>query len=255
MTEQIPAVILAGGKAKPDLEALTGQRSRALVKVNGRTLLDCAVDAVIASGDCSSVVVVGDMPPSDRYRVIPDAGDIVGNVFAGVTAAGDARYTVIVTSDLPFLDGPAVDLFITRAMEVAERTNAALVYPVIPVASCYARFPGVKRTSLKIREGEFTGGNLMLVRPSAMPQIRTPLAEAYAARKSVTRLGMMLGPGIAARLFITLLTKQPLLEGRVSRIIGGPASAVICDSPEIATDLDRASDFEAIGLSPGSNQP
>ena len=35
---------------------------------------------------------------------------------------------------------------------------------------------------------------------------------------------------------------------QVSRLLGCPARALICDRPEIATDLDRLSDFEAIGL-------
>ena len=33
----------------------------------------------------------------------------------------------------------------------------------MPVDLCYLRFPGVKRTSLRLREGRFTGGNAMLV--------------------------------------------------------------------------------------------
>lgn len=249
----MPCVILAGGKAKPDLQALTGQENRALVVVQGKRMLDTAVEAVRTSGRIGSVAVVGDVPESGDYARLEDQGSFVGNVFAGARYFTDSPYLLFATSDLPFLTGESVAHFVEEALKRGEESQAALLYPIISVARCYERFPGVKRTSLKLREGVFTGGNLMLVRPRILAAQQARVAEAYAARKSPLRLATMLGMGTVIRLLLSqtlspnLLT-IPFLEMGVSRVLGAEARAVICEDVEIATDLDRPSDFEALGI-------
>jgi hypothetical protein len=246
-------VVLAGGKARPDLIAATGQTNRALVIVNGKTLLEHSVDALRASPLCGSVTVVGDVPESADYAHLPDAGDFVSNVLAGATASAEAPFLLLASADMPFLTGEVVTTFLREALALAQESGAGLIYPVVPVGDCYARFPGVRRTSLRLKEGELTGGNLMLARPHFLLAQKDRLAAAYAARKSPLRLAAMLGPETVLRLlfsqpFAPQLLTIPLLEAQVSRLLGGPARALLTHHPEIATDLDRASDFAAVGL-------
>ncbi|MDS7278886.1 hypothetical protein NXG15_29740, partial [Klebsiella pneumoniae] len=85
--------------------------------------------------------------------------------------------------------------FVCAAEEKMRTSGAGLVWPVIPVEKCYARFPKVKRTALKLKEGALTGGNLMLVRPQTLLPLKTHIASAYAARKSPLRLASLLGGG------------------------------------------------------------
>jgi hypothetical protein len=249
----IPTVVLAGGRARPDLEAATGQSNRALVVVNGKPLLRHVVDAVQAAA-FGPITVVGSVPESADYRRLPDSGGFVENVFAGLSAHTEAPFVLIATSDLPFLTGEAIADFVRGAILCAEESAAGFVWPVVPVARCYARFPGIRRTALKIREGAFTGGNLALVRPKFLLAHRPRIAAAYAARKSPARLAWMLGLGTLGRLALSqkvapgLLT-IPLLEKKASRLMGGPIRAYISDYPEIATDLDRPSDFAALAAS------
>lgn len=249
----MPCVVLAGGKAKPDLYALTGEENRALVVVQGKRMLDTVVEAVQGSGSVNALAVVGSVPESSRYERLEDAGSFVGNVFSGAKHFSASPYLLICTSDLPFLTPSSVARFVEQAQKRAEESQAALLYPIIPVARCYERFPSVKRTSLKLREGTFTGGNLMLVRPRILAEQQARVAEAYEARKSPLRLATMLGMGTVVRLLLSQtlspnLLAIPYLEAGVSRLLGAEARAVICDDVEIATDLDRPSDFEALGI-------
>jgi len=250
-TPSLPAVVLAGGRAKPELEAVIGQKVRALAVVHGKTLLAHVVDALRAADPERSITVIGDVPPAVGYTVRPDTGDFVSNLFAGISVYADAPYVLIATSDLPYLTGEAVADFAQSAVEMAQQQKADLIYPVVPVAHCYARFPGVKRTALRLREGEYTGGNLMLASPRFLLDQRVRIAGAYAARKSPLRLAAILGFGTLWRLLLSqkvsphLLT-VPLLEAQVSRVLGGEARALISAYPEIATDLDRPSDFQAL---------
>jgi 2-phospho-L-lactate guanylyltransferase (CobY/MobA/RfbA family) len=251
-------VILAGGKAKPELQAVIGQTNRALALVHGKPLLRHVIDAVSTAGmdggPLGPITVIGDLPDDPAYSRLPDSGDFVANILAGLNAHRDAPYVLISTADLPFLTGAAVAEFVREAHALAERSEAGLVWPVVPVSICYARFPGIKRTALRLRDGELTGGNLALVRPPFLLAHGERIAAAYAARKSPVQLARLLGLGTLGRVVASQklspgLLSIAFLETRVSRLLGGPCRALVCASPEIATDLDRPSDFTAIRAS------
>lgn len=255
----IPTVILAGGIAKPDLQAMTGQSNRSQVVVAGKTLLRHVVDAARTAGadggPLGPLVVVGTVPASADYDCVPDTNDFVANVFAGLDRFPDAPYVLLATSDLPFLTGAVISDFARGAEAYGRANNADLLWPIVPVKLCYDQFPGVKRTALRLREGEFTGGNLALVRPGFLIAHRARIGAAYEARKDPLKLASMLGFGTAARLLLSqkvlpYLLTIPFLEERVGRLLGGRACAYLSQSPELATDLDRPSDFAAVGLVP-----
>lgn len=250
----VPTVVLAGGTAKPELQAATGQHIRALIVVNGKTLLDHVVEAVRTDECVDSVTVVGDVPDSPHYATLPDQGDFSGNLFAGIECYADCPYVLLATSDLPFLTPAVVAGFLVDAITCANEGNVGLVWPVVPVSLCYARFPGVKRTALRLRDGELTGGNLMLIRPQFMLANRKTIAEAFAARKSVLRLAAALGLPILLRLLVSQkaaprFLSVAMLEARIGKLMGGRVAAILSEFPEIATDLDRASDYLAIAVS------
>ena len=250
----IPVVVLAGGKSKPELAAATGCDSRANVKLAGITLLDrvlAALNAARSSGAPlgETIVVTSAASPPD-CTLVPDAGGFVENVFAGLTAAGSAASCLIATCDIPFVTAEAINHLTEHAGRMLAAGEADLVWPVVPVALCYHKYPGVKRTAITLREGRFTGGNMMLARPAGLLAKRARIAQVYGARKSPLRLAMMLGPSAVLRLVLSQTAAPgvlPLawLERRASAIIGAHARALESPYPELATDLDRASDFEA----------
>jgi len=251
--DMTPCVVLAGGKPRPELQAAIGHSNRALAVVRGKPMLQHVTDAVRAAqpGATAAITVVGDLPDAVDYSRLPDGGDIASNLFAGLEMYRKAPFVLIATADLPFLTAPTVAAFVRQATDLAESSGAGLIYPVVPVSACYARFPGIRRTALRLRDGEVTGGNLALVRPEFLLTHRERIAAAYAARKSPLRLAFMLGPGTVGRLIGSQMLSPRLLsiamlEAHVSRLLGGPARALICDLPELATDLDRPADFAAV---------
>ncbi len=249
----VPRVILAGGEAKADIQAATGQKNRALVEVMGKTMLQHVVDALYSADNSAPIAVMGNLPESDQYTVLPDQGGFVDNLFGGIMKFRESEFVLIATADLPYLTGNAVTQFIEHAILSAEQSLSSLLFPIVPVSECYARFPGVKRTSLKLKEGEYTGGNLMLVRPEVILAQKQRISEAYAARKSPVKLAALLGFWTLVRLILSQKISPnfldiPTLESRVSNMMGGKAKAVVSSYPELATDLDRLSDFEAAGL-------
>lgn len=247
----VPCVILAGGRAKPEMAAATGVTNRALILLDGKRMLDYVVEALDGTAAVGEIFVVGDLPKSERFHSVADAGGFVENVMAGARAVErtlpGSVAILYATADAPFLTPQAIEDFVRQALE----SGGDAVYPVVPVALCYARFPGIKRTALLVSEGVLTGGNLMLIRTAFLEAQQERLAQAYAARKSPLRLAWMLGLGTTFRLLATLLLRRPFLsiprlEEAVGRLLGGTARAVQSHYPEIATDIDRSEDLQAL---------
>ena len=242
---RVPAVVLAGGRNKPPVAVATGSEFRALTPFQGRPMLDHVIVALSEAESIGEITVVGPIPASDQFQVVADHGGFVENIYAGLEAL-EAESVLIVTSDIPFITAESIDGFICHARAEA----ADIVYPVVAVEQCYKRFPGLKRTAVRLKEGEFTGGNVALVRRDFMEAQRERIARTYALRKSPVKLALMIGLGTALKLAGTVAFRKPLLsipqlESSISRLIGGKARAVVTTYAELATDIDRDSDLAA----------
>lgn len=247
----IPSIILAGGETTPELKSLIGVKNRANYVFNHKTLLSHVVDSLRNSRAVSDIVVLGDVPDSEYYSRLADTGGFVSNVLSGLSRFPNAKYLLIATADLPFLTGEIVAEFIRQSLEKVNDSGAELVYPVVAANLCYNRFPGIQRTAVRLREGEFTGGNLVLVRPAFLMSRSSQLEEVYAARKKPAQLAAILGFQTSFRLMMSKLPfprmlSISMLEDRASILMGAPVRAVISSDPELATDVDRPSDFKAL---------
>jgi GTP:adenosylcobinamide-phosphate guanylyltransferase len=247
----IPAVILAGGGAKPDIVEALGVPHRALAKVHGKPMIEYVVAALQASPSIGDIFVVADFEPPAGAIQVADHGGFVENVMAGIEAAGGKGKVLLTTADLPFLTADAVEDYLRLAL----LANVDIAYAVAPVSLCTTNYPGIRRTAVKVREGELTGGNLVLASAEFLLKQRNRIQSSYAARKSPPRLAMMLGPGVIGRLVASLVGFRqaltiPALEKAASRLLGGKAVAIISNYPEVATDLDRVSDFQAVEAMP-----
>ena len=230
----VDAIVLAGGKNDAEMIAATGVENRALVELAaGRTMLDFVVAALSSAQTVGRIFIVGDVP----VRADTDRG-------ADPLVGGRA---LLVTSDIPFITADAVDDFVVRAA----RRPADLCYPIVPMADYDTQFAGMKRTTLKLAEGRFTGGNIMLCDPVRILANRETMARSYAARKDVLALGRMLGWGFVARIILSQTIAPAFLdvakvEIAVGRVLGpgGTAAAIITRHPSLGTDVDKPEDVE-----------
>ena len=243
----VNVVVLAGGKNGPEMLAATGVENRALTPLGQTTMLGCVVTALASSASVNRVFVVGPVPPSENYTTVTGGETMLDNLMAGLTAAqagGDGR-VLVSTSDIPFLTPAAVEDFVRQALN----SQADLCFSYVPVELCYAKYPQMKRTAIKLREGKLTLGNLFLVNPHFLIAHQETIMQAYAARKSPFQVGRLLGWGLLAR-FLGAQTLSPALlsvarlEAGVGRLIGGGcrAAGIRSEFPEIGTDIDKPDD-------------
>jgi GTP:adenosylcobinamide-phosphate guanylyltransferase len=254
MPEKVAALILAGGKNKPEMQAACGGvENRALVNLHGRPMLDYVMDAVrtgLAADAATSggrILVAGDVPTPPGCVAVPGGESMIETLLSGASALEEAETRLlVVTADIPFLTAGAVADFLQRAAELGG--DVQFVYPIVEAERCRRQYPDMRRTTLRIAEGEFTGGNIVLLDPAFLRRNQALLRDAYARRKSVAGLALLLGPTLPLRLIGSRVLPGLLavrhLEAAVGRALGGAtARAVVTPYAEIAADMDRPEDI------------
>ncbi len=244
---RVTAVVLAGGKSKPDLLAVTGVPNRALIEVEGETMLARVVRALRDSRCVQEIAVVGDVPACEGCHPLPDTGDFVENVLQATSLVSDESYLLYATADTPFLTPEAVADFVQRSLQ----SGADMCYPIIPLDLCEQRFPHMPRTALTLREGTFTGGNLLLIRAGVVRRQADLLRRAFAQRKSVWGMAKILGAGIILRFLLARLVSPRLLsvahiKRRVEQLMGATAQEIPTEYAEIGVDIDKVEHLQGL---------
>lgn len=233
-------VILAGGRCSPDLAEFAGVEHRALLPYGGKTMVEIVFEATRHVGP--AVVVGGPEAIGDCH--VPAGENFIESLAAGIAEVGSERF-LLATADLPFLTSAAVDDFVTRS-----EPGNLLSYPIVDARLAAERFPGMKRTVVRLREGVFTGGNLAVIETALMQHSLPIMRRAYAYRKSPLKLAGLVGVGTLARLALARLIPSTLsiatLERAVSRFLGGPVRAIPTRFPEIGADVDNLEQYRAI---------
>lgn len=229
------AIVLAGGKPSDPLAQRFNVASKTLVPYKGRPLAEYALEALAQSG--LDVIFIG--PKANLYpspkQSLPDRGGIVENLEAGINAATGEK-VLVATGDMPFLTAEAVRWVLANAPQ------AGFVYCVIRKEDVERRFPGMRRTYARVKEGQFTGGNIALVDKKLFYSALPLLKRALALRKQPLALAQMIGFGTLLRV---ILGQADIggLEARVSRIVGVPVRGLITPYAEVGADLDKEEDL------------
>lgn len=220
------AVILAGG----DQQDFSPQ-GKAFVRIHGKTMVDYVRDAIQQS------------PHVEDVTVIDEPGSMIENVSKALHLTNDPRdYLLLATCDIPFLTSEAVDDFLRKC-----QSGADLYYPIVEKRLHERRFPGIQRTYVKLKEGTFTGGNLAVLRPSAMIPVLNRVERILELRKNPLALSAELGFRFVMLMLFSKLAGTltiPKLEQRIAELFQMKAEAVISAFPEIANDIDKPDDLE-----------
>jgi len=228
----VDVVILAGGSFPPG--SLYAHRWE--LPVHGHTLFDQAYAAGIELG---RVICVGG--PPDRQTVAPGTS-FLASLSAGL-AQVETETFLLLTADMPDVTAEGLRNWLAAC------PDADVCYPIVRMEACEARYPGLRRTALPLREGKFTGGNVALLRTAAFRNALPVLECAYALRKSPLRLAGMVGFGTLFRVALARIAPKTLpvaeLENRVGRFLGLTIRAVISDDAALGTDIDSMEQYEA----------
>lgn len=196
--------------------------------------------------EVGEILVVGEVPQGEGYTVVPPASEMLENVRRGLEQSR-TESVLFATADVPFLTGESVHYFLRESLA----SGAVLAYAVVPAELCRQKFPQFRRTTVRLREGEVTGGNLFWAKRTVALRELHRLEALYLARKQPGRLALQIGLGLLIRFLLAQWLSPRLLgfadiERRVGKILGVPVKAVLTPYPEVGTDIDRLEHWQAI---------
>ncbi len=241
----VVGIVLAGRPNRGALRAAAPDADwEALIPLGGRPMASYVIAAVAGAREVQRVVVAGPdgLSAAGSMTVAPGdtLSDSLRNALRGLGAAGSvADELVIAAGDAPLLEAATVSELITHA----RRRALAFAYPIITRAVCDARFPGVRRTYVRIREGVYTGGNCFYLSTEAAPRVLELLEQLHAHRKHPLRLAGMFGWGAVLGL-VTGTARLEHLEAAATRLLGRPAGAWVCPDAGAGVDVDDPGDLE-----------
>ena len=245
------AIILAGGIAgENDLlynEIPNGYK--ALLPIAGKPMVQWTLDALNDSEKIENVILVGlpeDVKLSCEKNMVrvADHKGIIENIQAGtkklLEMGRDPQMKALsVSADVPSITSDIVNWMV----DTIESYDADIYYSVIERNVMEKRFPGSKRSYVKLKDYEVCGGDVNGFRLGAAHE-SSPLATGLAsARKNVVKQASLVGFGT---LFL-LLTRQLSLhdaEKRICKRLKVTGKALVNPYAEIGMDVDKPFQLE-----------
>lgn len=248
--DKISAVVLGGGFNQALLEKYD-TCYWALVPIRGEPMVQHVINA-LHEARIDDIVVMGAWTEDEKYqsmfpncRLINGGERHIDNVENGLKAAGTNR-VLMCSCDIPDLTGPIVSSFID---DCKKHEGAGFIYSIVKAVICEQRYPGIHRTCVRLREGEFTGGNVFMMDRRRMLNRMEVIKEIIAIKKSPDKLIRKFGlwftlAFLLSRIGLPYFLTLKLLRSKASQILQMPVGVVVTWA-EIASDIDRLEQLEA----------
>jgi CTP:molybdopterin cytidylyltransferase MocA len=246
----IDAILPAAGRIDGSFAAEAGVKTKALISLDGHTVLERAISVLRATGRIGKIVVIGTDEVIDSTAakaadaVLPEAGPTgPDNIFAGLQWVYEANNqhhpdkVLLLTTDLPFIIPETITDFLDICPD-----DLDICLPVIRRTEFENRFPGLTIEYVRLRDGEWTMGCAFLLNPTAIARNRSLLDSVFAARKSQIAMARLLGLPFILRYFSKRLT-IPQIEQRCLGLLGCSGRGIQQAAPELAMDIDSIADY------------
>lgn len=239
------ALILAGGTAPDDLRDKVLSGDRALIELEGKTLLAYVYEALRQTSGIERIAVAGSPGTLAALSTVapdalpaPAADSMMDTVVSGLKVL-DAPDVLISTCDIPLARASTFEELIAKT----RARNLDACYPIVRREVCQAQFPEGRRTYGHVKEGAFTAGNAVIVQSHVIEPMLDFFKASYNARKNPLAMAKLFGGGF----LLKALTRQLRVkeaEATMSRLLGCDAGAIEMDDAAIAFDIDKLEHYE-----------
>ncbi len=241
---EIDVLILAGGRNRGKLKKYSATDYEALIRMNNIPMVEYVILAVKKAAKTGKIAVVG---PKEKLEssinekvdlIVETTNSMVDNIEKGVDELAPEKYVLIATSDIPLISADMVDAFIS----FCQNKQADIYYPIISKEKTREKFPDSEKTYVRLRDGSYTGGNIVIIKPEVLGGILEILKKVMLCRKKPWKLSRLLGLRFLLKLLVGKLSLTEI-EDRVTEIIGHNSISVKMDYPEIGFDVDKPGDL------------
>jgi molybdopterin-guanine dinucleotide biosynthesis protein A len=245
-TEQVNAVVFAGGMNDDELTRLTSTRLKALISFRDSTLIQLMLENLREVSAVRHVAIVGDPEAFARkfelnpeYDWLQEQGSFLNNLRVGLEALPPDEPALLTSCDIPLADSAVFDNLLT----MAENQEADIIYPIIRREVMEKRFPGARRTYVKLSDGTFTGGNAFLAFPKCLLDNMSTMEAVLDSRKSPMKLASLFGWSTLIKIILGRASLSEL-EKQASRVLDVSVKALPFPHAELGMDIDKCEDLE-----------
>lgn len=243
--QRLDALVMAGaspGKADP-LALAEGVPSKVMIDIHGHPMLWWVLQALRGSGRVHRLIVVGGKPEDvtgveGPIEWVSPRGELLDNVLAGlerlIILNPQAELALVVSGDMPLLTPEMVGYFI----DACSRVEADLYYPIVERSVMEHRFPGSSRTFVRLRDGRFCGGDMVMVRVGVALTQEKLIRELLEQRKRPWKQARLIGVRALVKFLLHRLSVAEA-EEIGSRALGIRGKAIISPYAELGMDVDK----------------
>ncbi len=248
---KMDAIVTAGGIPQPGepLYEYTQGKSKALLVIDGKPMIQWVLDALCAADTIDHVVIVGltadsglECPKIGGY--LPNQGGMLSNIKAGIQKVSEinpnVQHILLVSSDIPTITGEMVNWVVNTAMQ----TDEDAYYNIIKRETMEARFPGSKRTYTRFKDIELCGGDMNVIRASISAN-ESFWEKIIAARKNALKQASLLGFDTLILMLLHAITLESAVK-RVTKRVGLTGRVLVCPYAEVGMDVDKPNQLEIV---------
>jgi GTP:adenosylcobinamide-phosphate guanylyltransferase len=219
-----------------------------MLDIAGKPMIQWILDALDGAETIDRVVIVGLEHETgfDAAKVcarLESRGDILPNIRQGVDALcrlnPNTTHVALVSSDIPGIQPAQVDWVVRTALE----SDHDAYYNVITRQTMEARYPGSRRSYVRLRGVEVCGGDLNIVRAALVKHDEALWDRIIDSRKSAFKQAALIGFDTLLLALLRLLTLEGAVQ-RVTRRLKLSGRALVCPYAEIGMDVDKPHQFE-----------
>ncbi len=246
------AIITAGGIPRPEepLYPYTQGRSKALLDVAGKPMVQWVLDAVGKSSRVDGVVLIGldadcGVTCARPLTFIANRGGMLANILAGVAEVQKIhpgpQHILLVSSDIPGITSEMVDW----VANVVEQSDDDVYYNVVPREIMEKRYPNSRRTYTHLKDMVVCGGDLNAMHTRAVDSDLNMWNSLIEARKNPLKQASMFGWDVLFLLLIRQIGLQEAVQ-RVARRFKLKGRALVSPYAEIGMDVDKPNQLELV---------
>ena len=250
------ALVLAGSRGGIDPVAMAcGKSAKAFAEVGGQPMIERVLTTIRSAGTFDAVRVclpeslplATEAPQLDEWiragevRRDNPAASPSESVFEVLETIDDGETLVVTTADHPLLTAESVTAFLQRF----EASDAAAAAALTSTDAIRKRYPEMKRTALRFRDGDVSGGNLFAFAGAAGLPLVNFWRRLEEHRKHPLRLAGLLG--------LDILVRYPFRQLSLSRAIrkleqktGVKVEAIHLEDPHMGIDVDTPEQLEQV---------
>jgi len=251
-SEPLTAIALAGGRLEQDFRAAGfDAANKAYIPIGGTFMLERVLRSLRGA---KSVGRIRCVTQADAFNaafgarsrdlcdeVVTPGDGLIDSMLAGFVGLPDSQLVLVVATDIPLVRPSDVDAFAARALSAP----CDVAYGFVRREAHDAKYPGVRHTWVRLREGTFCGSGVSAIRAGAVGGLAGALRRIVAARKSPLRLASIFSTALLVRYLFGMLSIADA-ERRADEITGCRCRGIPCDEPELALNVDRLADLRAV---------